>query len=99
MIGDYLNQSVTHRAADGTYTSEGQPNYDENTISVRWESKRQLVRNQAGAEVVSEALVLTETAVSVDDELSLDGSSFHRVISSSPITDLEGATVHYELRL
>jgi hypothetical protein len=99
MIGDYANQTFTHKAQNGTLTSEGLPNYSSSSIAGRWQYKRRLVRNSEGQEVVSEAQVYTETQVKVNDRLVHTDGTEHIVISVSPKVNLDGTTSHYEVAL
>ena len=95
MIGDYLNQTATWHYVTGL-NSYGEPTTSSKTISVRWEGKRRLVRDNQGREVVSEARVFCVDAVKPGDELEFDGRRWP-VIAVSTVPGLDGAENHREV--
>lgn len=95
MIGDYLNQTATWHYVTGL-NSYGEPTTSSKTISVRWEGKRRLVRDNEGREVVSEARVFCTEEVKIGDELEYGGRKWP-VISVSTVPGLDGAENHREV--
>jgi nitrogen regulatory protein PII-like uncharacterized protein len=93
MISDYLNQSLTWKKV--TATSDTNENtYSSTTIKGRKESVNKLIRNLQGNEVVVSTLVVTESAVSVNDLID-----DQIVIQVDILPDLSGNTNHYEVYL
>ena len=95
MIKQYLNQT----AVWGRTTSlneYGEPVTTNQTIKVRWEGKRRLVRDKQGQEVVSEARVFCLEAVQPGDILAYDGKDW-LVIAVSKIPDIDGNTAYWEV--
>jgi hypothetical protein len=95
MIEGYLNQ----RAVWKRITSQneyGEPTFSSKTISVRWEGKRRLVRDNEGREVVSEARVFCVEAVKPGDELEFNGREWP-VIAVSTVPGLDGKESHREV--
>ncbi len=95
MIQGYLNQTATWHYVTGL-NIYGEPTTSSKTISVRWEGKRRLVRDNEGREVVSEARVFCSAAVKPGDELEFDGRRW-TVIAVSIIPALDGAEAHREV--
>jgi hypothetical protein len=95
MIEGYLNQGAVWKRVVGQ-NSYGEPEMKQKTISVRWEGKRRLVRDNQGREVVSEARVFCVEAVKPGDELEFDGRRWP-VIAVSCVPGLDGAENHREV--
>jgi hypothetical protein len=95
MISGYLNQTATWHYVTGL-NSYGEPTTSSKTISVRWEGKRRLVRDNQGREVVSEARVFCVDAVKPGDELEFDGRRWP-VIAVSTVPGLDGVENHREV--
>jgi len=95
VIAYYLNQTASlkvrtgHDGYDPVYANPV-------TIAVRWESKRSLVRNTQGEQVVSEAKVFTEASINPSDVLTYGGRDWP-VITVSDVTDLDGNVSHREV--
>jgi hypothetical protein len=97
MIEGYLNQ----RAVWKRITSQneyGEPTFSSKTISVRWEGKRRLVRDNQGREVVSEARVFCVDAVKPGDILKYEDRDWP-VIAVSTVPDLGGKEAYREVAL
>jgi hypothetical protein len=95
MIEGYLNQ----RAVWKRITSQneyGEPTFSSKTISVRWEGKRRLVRDNEGREVVSEARVFCVEAVKPGDILKYEDRDWP-VIAVSTVPGLDGSESHREV--
>lgn len=90
--------TVTWRRKTGSDPYEGDT-YQDQTIQVRWEADRALVRSPTGDEVVSEARVFTADPVATGDVLIGEDLRPWPVIGTSRIQDLHGRTSHYEVRL
>ena len=89
MIEGYLNQ----RAVWKRITSQneyGEPTFSSKTISVRWEGKRRLVRDNEGREVVSEARVFCVDPIQPEDLLKYAGREWP-VITVSTVPGLDGS--------
>ena len=97
MIEGYLNQRAVWKRVVGQ-NMYGEPSTSSKTISVRWEGKRRLVRDNEGREVVSEARVFCTDAVQPGDELEYGGRSWP-VIAVSTVPGLDGAENHREVAL
>jgi hypothetical protein len=95
MIKGYLNQTATWHYVTGL-NEYGEPTTSSKTISVRWEGKRRLVRDNQGREVVSEARVFCVEAVQAGDELEHGGRRWP-VIAVSTVPGLDGAENHREV--
>lgn len=91
MLGNYTNQSLTliHYASVNQYNEGGSPTTS--TIKGRKETGYKLIRNSAGVETVSSAVVFTESSITsgdlIDDEI---------VIAAVPQIDLDGQVVFYK---
>ena len=94
MIEGYLNQRAVWKRKIGS-NEYGEPVKKQKTISVRWEGKRRLVRDNQGREVVSEARVFCIEAVKPGDKLEFDGRSWP-VIAVSTVPGLDGKESHRE---
>ena len=88
MIRSYMNQLATWHYVTGQ-NCYGEPTTNSKSISVRWEGKRRLVRDNEGREVVSEARVFCTEAVKPGDELEFDGRRWP-VIAVSTVPGLDG---------
>ena len=95
MMEGYLNQQATWHTVTGL-NNYGEPETSSQTIPVRWEGKRRLVRDKEGREVISEARVFCLAAVKPGDMLTYDGRKWP-VISVSVIPDLSGSESHREV--
>jgi hypothetical protein len=96
----WFTQTATRKPFTGL-DGFGDPQYGTTeSIAVRWEWNRKLIRNAADDEVTSEALVMTEVAVAVGDILvHPDNSKEWPVISVKDARDHRGALHFYEARL
>jgi len=94
----YLNQTVALRSVV-SYNRDGEPIYSDTPIPARVEGERRLVRDESGAQVVSETRVFTDEEVRAGDFLILPGGSQREVISASPKAGLSGRVDHYEIAL
>jgi hypothetical protein len=94
MIEGYLNQRAVWKRKTGS-NEYGEPTTSSKTISVRWEGKRRLVRDNQGQEVVSEARVFCIEPVKPGDELEFDGRRWP-VIAVSMVPDLNGKECYRE---
>lgn len=95
MIEQYLNQTATWKQATGL-NEYGEPIITSQTIKVRWEGKRRLVRDKQGQEVVSEARVFCLEPVQPGDILMYNGKEWP-VIAVSEIPDLDGNIIYREV--
>jgi len=95
MIKNYLNQTAIWKRVVGQ-NMYGEPETEEQEIKVRWESKRRLVRDKEGHEVVSEARVFCIEAVKPGDILNYDNRDWP-VIAVSTISGLDGIESHREV--
>lgn len=95
MIADYLNQTAVWKKVNGT-NEYGEPVTTEQTIKVRWEGKRRLVRDTQGQQVVSEATVYCLEDVKPGDIMIWDGRDWS-VIAVSEFPDLYGRISHREV--
>jgi hypothetical protein len=94
VIEGYLNQRAVWKRKTGS-NEYGEPTTSSKTISVRWEGKRRLVRDNEGREVVSEARVFCIEAVKPGDKLEYDGREWP-VIAVSIVPGLDGKENHRE---
>ena len=97
MIEGYLNQRAVWKRVV-RLNEYGEPEMKQKTISVRWEGKRRLVRDNQGREVVSEARAFCVEAVKPGDLLEYQGREWP-VIAVSCVPGLNGAISHYEVAL
>lgn len=93
MIEFYANQTLEHKAVTGI-NEYNEPTYSTSNIKGRKEPGNKLIRNNEGEEVVSSALVLTETEVSVGDKI--DG---RLVLKVDEAAGLDGTIEFYEVYL
>ena len=93
MIAEYLNQNLSWGHA-GTPNEYNESTYTTTTIKGRKQTGFKLVRDSAGAQVVSSAMVMTETTISIGDLIDTD-----EVIAVNPAIDLDGATQWNEVWL
>lgn len=98
MIDTYLTQTMTVRAVSGRSLSGDPILVDTTNVKCRVEYSRQLVRNQTGTEVTSEATVFTTHPVKLDDVLVIGGREWP-IISISSVPDLSGSTLFREVSL
>lgn len=99
MIRDYLNQQITLQRATGSYNRDGEAISESISIPARVEGKRRLVRNESGAQVVSETRAFLAEEVRAGDSLGLEDGSQREVISVSSAVSLSGQTEFYEAAL
>jgi hypothetical protein len=93
-LGAYANQSISHQVA-GVHNEYDEITYGASaTIKGRKEATSKLIRTPSGQEIVSVAMVMTETAVAVNDKLDS-----RLVIASEPAIDLGGNILFYEVYL
>lgn len=97
-IQRYLTRTVVWRSRTGS-DAFGDPLYQEKEIPVRWDAKRELVRNDAGEQVVSNSLVFSGEQVSAGDSLVASDGRSYPVISAAAIADTRGRYSHTESRL
>ena len=95
MIEGYLNQRAVWKRKTGS-NEYGEPTTSSKTISVRWEGKRRLVRDNEGREIVSEARVFCTEAVKPGDLLEYQGREWP-VIAVSTVPGLDGKESHREV--
>jgi hypothetical protein len=95
MIELYLCHRAIWRRTTGT-NEYGEPVVEEKEIQVRWISKRRLVRDRQGQEVVSESLVYTTEPVQPGDTLVYAGREWP-VISVLDATMLDGSILFREV--
>ncbi len=95
MIEGYLNQRAVWKRKIGS-NEYGEPTTSSKTISVRWEGKRRLVRDNEGREVVSEARVFCTDPVQPGDLLEYAGREWP-VIAVSIVPGLDGKESHREV--
>lgn len=92
MITDYLNQVATWKRVT-SINEYGEPTTANQTISVRWEGKRKLVRNRQGQEVVSETRFFCLEAVQPGDSIEQGGREW-LIIAVTEFMDLDGTLVY-----
>lgn len=96
MMDAYLNQTATWKRVIGQ-NGYAEPLFaPDQTIKVRWEGKRRLVRDKQGKEVISESEVICIEDVQSDDVLVFGGREW-TVISVSEVPGLDGGTSHREV--
>lgn len=86
-----LKQTVSWKSKTGQ-DKMNEPTYDTTSISARKEAMRKMVRDLRGEEVVSNSLIITQSAVQEED--MIDGE---KVISVEPMVDGEGNIIGYEV--
>lgn len=94
MISDYLNQTATWKRVTGL-NEYGEPITTCQTIRVRWEGKRRLVRDKQGQEVVSEARFFCLDPVQPGDLIEFGGKEW-TVITVYEVPDLDGNIIYLE---
>lgn len=99
MIEAYLNQLTTHRRRTAVAFNGDQTFVEIPNVPCRWEQSRRLVRNAQGEQVVSEASVLTQAAITTGDELVDGAGRAWPVISVSDNPDLDGNSMFVEVAL
>jgi hypothetical protein len=97
VLSDYTKQSIILKTK-GAVNGANEATYTPNTIRGRLQYKRKLIRNTQGQEVVSEAQLFTEHAVSLDDRVTIDGADWP-VLDVQKTVDLDGAVQWYEVML
>ena len=98
MIENYLNQTATWKQKTGN-NEYGEPVFQaDQIISVRWEEKRRLARDQYGNQVVSEARVFCRETVAPGDVLNYNGRDWP-VITVSEVPLLNGQVLYREVLL
>ncbi|SMB97782.1 hypothetical protein SAMN00808754_1943 [Thermanaeromonas toyohensis ToBE] len=95
MIADYLNQTATWKRTVGL-NEYGEPITTSQTIKVRWEGKRRLVRDRQGQEVVSEARFFCLEEVQPGDIVEYGGREWP-IIAVTEIPDLDGNIIYREV--
>jgi hypothetical protein len=93
MINNYTNQTLTLKRPS-TPNEYNESTYTSTKIKGRKEDGYKLIRNKYGEEVVSSARVFTKTSVETDDLID-----DRLVISSEPLSDIDGATGFYTVYL
>lgn len=98
MITNYLNQTASWAIRTGK-DGYGQPTYAAAaTIRCRWEDRRQLVRNAAGAELQSKAVCYCVENVQENDLLTYGGRAYI-VLSVADQPMMDGTINHREVYL
>lgn len=97
MIANYLSQTAIWKRVTG-HDLFGQPVTAQQSIPVRWEGVRRVVRNAKGEEVVSEARVFTTAPVQPGDILFFNGRDWP-VLAVSEYTTLDGQILYREAAL
>lgn len=93
MIENYANQTLILKRPLSV-NEYNEATYSATSIKGRKESGFKLIRNKTGEETVSSARVFTKTLVQVDDLID-----DMLVISTEPLTDLDGSTGFYTVYL
>lgn len=104
MMKSYLNQTATWKkvitdAVTGEIVRDryGQPTFEEGiSIPVRWEGKMRLVKNAKGQEVVSEARVFCDVAISPEDIITYGGRDYS-IINFTVLPSFTGTSVYREV--
>lgn len=89
----YYNQSLTWESVTGV-SDTNVPTTSSTTIAGRMELGYRLIRNSLGEEIISTAVVFTDSEVEVND--FINGKL---VISALPQISLNGTVHHYEIYL
>ena len=98
MISEYCNQTVSHKAKTGV-NDYNEPTYAEAVnIKARVEYAHKMTRDRYGQEVTSTTQVYTETAVGLDDVLTIDNID-RPAIMVKKTPDLDGNICFYEVML
>ena len=97
MISNYLNQTATWKRVT-SLNEFGEPVTASQTIAVRWEGKRRLVRDRQGQEVVSEARMYCVEAVQPGDVVEYEGREWP-VLAVSETPGLDGTVLYREVAL
>lgn len=93
MIEAYANQTLILKKP-ASVNEYNEATYSSTSIKGRLENGYKLIRNKQGEETVSSARVFTKTLVQVDDMIN-----DMLVISSEPLTDIDGKTGFYTVYL
>lgn len=93
MIKAYTNQTLILKKPTSV-NEYNEATYSSTSIKGRLENGYKLIRNKQGEETVSSARVFTKTLVQVDDMIN-----DMLVISSEPLTDIDGKTGFYTVYL
>ena len=97
MLTGYTNQSITKKTK-GAVNAYNEATYASSTIKGRFEYKRNLVRDVNGEEVVSSAVLYTETDVNPDDIINYDSRDYP-VINVEDVVGLNGTVEFYQVFL
>lgn len=95
MIREYLNQTAMWKQVTGK-NEWGEATTITQTIKIRWEGKRRIVRNKQGVETVSEASFFCLDDVQPGDIIEYGGKEWP-VITVSEIVDIDGNLVYKEV--
>lgn len=91
-ITHYLKQTATYKTPGTPDGYGGVTGQATSTIDCRWVSKFSLIKNEAGEEVVSRAVVITENKLAIGGHLDLTGGEadqegYIMAIGSTPSVD------------
>jgi hypothetical protein len=94
MIAEYLNQTATWKRVIGE-NEWAEPITETQTIKVRWEGKRRLVRDKKGQEIVSEARFFCLEDVQTGDIIEYEGREW-TILTVSEKVDFDGNLIYRE---
>lgn len=97
MLRDYLNQTVTHKSVLSV-NDYNEKTYSTVSIKGRFIYKREVMRNADNEDVVSDAILYTETAINEKDVITHDSKDWvvRRVY---PYKFFDGSTMGYKVML
>lgn len=75
MISEYLNQTVTHKTVSST-NSYNEKTYSTSSINARFVYKREILRKSENEEVVTNAIIYTETELNESDVITHDSKDW-----------------------
>lgn len=94
----FLNESIVWKPKTGT-SFNGMPTLGEpETILARTYRKNEIIKDNMGKEVVSNARIYTKSEVKVGDYITID-SKDTEVIAVAPQPDLDGAEIYRKVFL
>ena len=97
LITGYMPHTAT-LSQSGGINDYGEPITTDTDISCRFEPNNQLISDASGREIMSQAMVFTETEVKLQDSLTFESQKFP-VKRVDKMYELSGAFSHYEVYL
>lgn len=97
MLTAYNNQSITLKTRSSV-NNYNEPTYSSSTIKGRFEYNKQLIRDVNSENIMSQAILYTESTVSVGDVITHDNRDWI-VVDVRSNANLDGAIEFYEVIL